>query len=81
METDNIGAITGIANRVGDHRKPERNCAPNPGNYWWTAVLFPSGWHHFQKQGEEAINKKLKSAIATAKRLHEEERKARHAGK
>jgi len=65
-ETSNISAITGIANRVGDHRKPTKNHAPNPENWWSSAVLFPSGWRPFSRRGEAAINAELKAQIEKA---------------
>ena len=52
-KTDNISAITGIPSPIGDYRGPEKNCAPNPGGYWYGTVKTKYGWKHVQEVGRE----------------------------
>ena len=56
----NISATTGVANKIGDYRGPIKNSPPNPGKYWWGAVLVrDAGWRHVQAVGREATEKAM----------------------
>ena len=70
METDNISAITGIANKLGDHRKEVKNRDPNPGNYWMACVLFEDGWKHYQAVGKEKVVRWRKKVVKQLTRTY-----------
>jgi hypothetical protein len=50
--TNNCSAVTGKPTPIGDYNGPEKNCAPNPGNYWWGTVMTKYGWKHVQEVGK-----------------------------